>query len=58
AHGGAAHATAAVFPAGVCDWSRKGVGQQPVVPWQTYQDAAGRVVYGGTRMGVVPHSAF
>ncbi|MCU1593337.1 MAG: hypothetical protein JWO12_729 [Frankiales bacterium] len=46
----------AVFPAGVCDWSRKGVGQQPVVPWQTYQDGRGRVIYGGTRMAPAHHS--
>jgi hypothetical protein len=46
----------AVFPSGVCDWSRRGVGQQSVVPWQTYQDASGAVVYGGRPMGPAPRS--
>jgi hypothetical protein len=35
------------FPTGVCDWSRPGVEQQGAVPWQTYQDADGSVIYGG-----------
>jgi hypothetical protein len=35
------------FPTGVCDWSRPGVEQQGAVPWQTYQDADGNVIYGG-----------
>ena len=26
---------AAVFPGGVCDWSRPGVEQQPVIPWHS-----------------------
>jgi hypothetical protein len=38
------------FPTGVCDWSRPGVEQQGAVPWQTYQDATGAVVYGGTAL--------
>ncbi|EHN10956.1 hypothetical protein PAI11_21850 [Patulibacter medicamentivorans] len=45
------------FPTGVCDWSKPGVGQQPTVTWQTYQDAAGRVIYGGRPMGPAPTSA-
>lgn len=47
----------AVFPNGVCDWSQPGVGQQPTVPWLTYQDAAGNVVYGGTPLGPPPTSS-
>ena len=39
------------FPAGVCDFSRPGVDQQPTIPWQTYQDAQGNVVYGGQPLG-------
>ena len=35
------------FPTGVCDWSKPGVGQQDTVAWQTYQDADGKVIYGG-----------
>jgi hypothetical protein len=46
----------AVFPKGVCDWSRRGVGQQPVVAWQTYADAKGHVVYGGRPMPAAPRS--
>ena len=30
------------FPTGVCDWSKPGVGQQPTIPWLTYQDARGQ----------------
>jgi hypothetical protein len=25
-----------IFPDGVCDWSKPGVGQQPTIPWMTY----------------------
>jgi hypothetical protein len=46
----------AVFPSGVCDWTRPGVGQQRVKPWQTYQDAAGRVVFGGRPMAPAPRA--
>ena len=46
----------ALFPEGVCDFSRSGVGQQPTVPWQTYQDEAGAVVYGGRALGPEPVS--
>ncbi len=44
------------FPLGVCDYSKPGVGQQPTVPWLTYQDARGNVVYGGRPMGAAPAS--
>jgi len=30
-----------VFPGGVCDWSRPGVGQQAARPWSTYQHGPG-----------------
>ena len=46
----------AVYPKGVCDWSKRGVGQQPVVAWQAYQDAQGKVVYGGRPMPPAPRS--
>lgn len=29
------------FPGGVCDWTRRGVGQRPSVPWLTYADGPG-----------------
>ncbi len=44
------------FPAGVCDYSKTGVDQQPTIPWLTYQDANGRVIYGGKPMGKPPVS--
>ena len=44
------------FPTGVCDWGKPGVGQQPTIPWLTYQDAKGRVIYGGTPMPAAPRS--
>jgi hypothetical protein len=45
-----------VFPTGVCDWSRPGVGQQKTIPWQTYQnDPEGdTVIYGGRPLGRAP----
>jgi hypothetical protein len=46
----------AVFPAGVCDWHKRGVGQQPVIAWQSYADAHGKVVYGGHKMATAPRS--
>jgi hypothetical protein len=45
-----------VFPKGVCDWQRPGVGQRGVVAWQSYQDGSGRVVYGGHPMAPAPRS--
>lgn len=39
------------FPAGVCDWSKPGVGQQPNTPWLTYQDGPG-----GRPLGLPPRS--
>jgi hypothetical protein len=44
------------FPSGVCDYSKLGVDQQPTVPWLTYQDASGRVIYGGRQLGAAPAS--
>ena len=46
----------AVFPTGVCDFSRPGPGQQDTIPWQTYQDAEGDVIYGGEPLGTPPRS--
>src|SRR3954451_25293321 len=42
------------FPEGVCDFSAPGLGQQPTVAWQTYQDANGRVITGGRPLGPAP----
>jgi Tannase-like family of unknown function (DUF6351) len=44
------------FPSGVCDYSLPGVGQQDTIPWLTYQDASGGVVYGGTPLPAAPVS--
>jgi hypothetical protein len=44
------------FPKGVCDYSQPGVGQRGATSWLTYQDADGKVVYGGTPMGPPPVS--
>ena len=44
------------FPTGVCNWSLPGVSQQDTIPWQTYQDAAGDVIYGGRPLGAEPAS--
>jgi Tannase-like family of unknown function (DUF6351) len=45
-----------VFPTGVCDFSKPGVGQQPTVPWLSYQNAKGQVIYGGEPLGNPPTS--
>ena len=42
------------FPTGICDWSKPGVSQTGTIPWQTYQDADGNVVYGGRPLGPAP----
>ena len=42
------------FPTGVCDWSKPGIDQRPTIPWMTYQDAGGGVIYGGRPLGPAP----
>jgi hypothetical protein len=44
------------YPKGVCDYSKPGMYRTPVVPWQSYQDKSGKVVYGGRGLGAVPAS--
>ena len=44
------------FPSGVCGYDKPGVDRQPTVPWQTYQDADGNVIYGGRGLGAPPAS--
>jgi len=41
----------ALFPNGVCDWSRPSVGQQPNVPWLTFATGPG-----GRPLGAAPVS--
>lgn len=43
-----------IFPDGVCDYSKPGVGQQGTTPWQTYQDEIQRIIYGGTAIPLAP----
>jgi hypothetical protein len=45
-----------VFPAGVCDWTKPGLSRQPTIAWQTYQDAKGKVIYGGRAMAAAPRA--
>jgi hypothetical protein len=40
----------------VCDFSKRGVDQQGTIPWQTYQKASGKVIYGGRPLGPPPRS--
>jgi hypothetical protein len=44
------------YPSGVCDYTKPGVDRRPTVTWQSYQDKAGNVVYGGRPLGKVPKS--
>jgi uncharacterized tannase-like protein DUF6351 len=46
----------AIFPTGVCDYSKLGVSQQPTIPWLTYLNAQGKVIYGGRPLGPAPVS--
>ena len=45
-----------IFPDGVCDFSKPGVDQRTTVPWQTYQNADGSVIYGGKGLPTAPKS--
>ncbi|HWL66111.1 MAG TPA: DUF6351 family protein [Actinomycetota bacterium] len=44
------------FPAGVCNYGKPGVHQMGATSWLTYQDARGRVIYGGRPLGPPPRS--
>ena len=44
------------FPGGVCDYSKPGVAQRGAIPWLTYQDEHGDVIYGGKPLGKPPRS--
>jgi hypothetical protein len=44
------------FPTGVCDYSKPGIGQRPTIPWRTYQNSRGQVIYGGRPLGPAPVS--
>lgn len=40
----------ALFPGGVCDWSKPGVGQGAAKTWLTYAGKRGRPTYGGRKL--------
>jgi hypothetical protein len=46
------------FSTGVCDYSKPGHGFQDAITWLTYQDASGKVIYGGASMGAAPTSVY
>lgn len=43
----------AVFPEGVCDYTKPGVSQQPTIPWMAY-GTADKAVYGGKPLPTPP----
>jgi hypothetical protein len=45
-----------LYAKGVCDYSKPGVAQRGATGWLTFQDAQGKVVYGGTPLGPPPVS--
>jgi hypothetical protein len=49
-------ALSTAFKTGVCDYGKPGVAQHAATAWLTYQDAKGKVVYGGRPLGPVPGS--
>jgi len=44
------------FPTGVCGYDKPGVAQRGTIPWLTYQDHSGHVIYGGRPLGAAPAS--
>jgi Tannase-like family of unknown function (DUF6351) len=46
----------ALFPQGVCDFTRPGEDRVRTEVWQTYQDEQGNVIYGGRPLGPRPVS--
>jgi uncharacterized tannase-like protein DUF6351 len=47
----------ATFATGVCDFGKPPVDKSNAIPWLTYQDATGRVIYGGRPLGGAPRSS-
>lgn len=47
----------AIFPNGVCDYSQPGVSFQGTIPWMTYSDAVGGVIYGGEPLPATPENS-
>jgi hypothetical protein len=46
-----------VFPEGVCDYSKPGVSFQGTIPWMSYSDEQGGVIYGGEPLPPVPDNS-
>jgi hypothetical protein len=44
----------AVYPDGVCDWSKAGIGQGPAQTWLRYDARGGGPAYGGRNLPAVP----
>lgn len=42
------------FPTGVCDWTKRGVDQRQTIPWESYQSAKHKVIYGGKALARPP----
>jgi hypothetical protein len=45
-----------LFKGGVCDYSKRGIRQQPTLAWMTYETASGKAIYGGKPLGPPPVS--
>jgi hypothetical protein len=45
-----------LFPQGVCDFTKPGLGRHRTVPWQSYQDNRGNAFSGGRPLGAAPRS--
>jgi hypothetical protein len=45
-----------LFPQGVCDFTKPGLGRHKTTAWQTYQHRDGSVLYGGYPLGAAPRS--
>ncbi|GAA4707997.1 DUF6351 family protein [Nocardioides conyzicola] len=43
-----------IYPGGVCDWSRPGIGQGPAQTWLRYDARGGGPAYGGRNLPAVP----
>lgn len=44
----------ALFPTGVCDYSKKPLAWTETIPWLTYQDELGELITGGEQMQRAP----
>lgn len=47
----------AIFPDGVCDYTKPGVSFQGTIPWMTYSDDMGDVIYGGEALPARPENS-